>query len=510
MHMDITINTMRLEEFWNAAPADMAWQFFVNFGWMVLAVVFLLGVREIYLVYVEGKFAGTLKNIILAIDIPKGNVQSPKAVENLFTYLGGAHGSISFYEKWFDGKFQQSFSFEIVSIEGYTQFLIRTPEESRYLIESAIYSQYPDAEISEVDDYTIGMPSKFPDEEWDIWGAEFFQGANQAYPIKLYQEFEHKFGESETQFKDPMASLMDLCSSLREGEQLWIQFIIIPIDFKWTKSSDKEVDKLLGKVKKSEGRVMKFFIWLGELSEHVLAIWGDIKPKEVKSLSMMELTPKQKKQIEAIQMKASKIGFGFKMRVAYVAKKDKLNRAKVVSGLVGWIKQFAALDLNNLRPDMDLTATKTAYFSKDSRLIVKKNALIQNYINRSGAGKSPGVMNIEELATLWHFPLEANVKAPFIQKAPGRKSDAPSSLPIFEETTSQTLPPDIFGEGNYGKEESKEKTEKNASDNFSFNEDKGSSDDLFWVEDSGSRNSQPRSATSPSDENTPPAGLPFV
>ena len=55
-------------------------------------------------------------------------------------------------------------------------------------------------------------------------------------------------------------------------------------------------------------------------------------------------------------------------------------------------------------------------------------------------------MDIEELATLWHFPLEANVKAPFIQKAPGRKADAPASLPIFEETTSRVLPPDIFGD----------------------------------------------------------------
>ena len=187
--MDITVNMTRLNQFFNATPADMAWQFFVNVGWMMIAVVFLFGVREIYLMYIQNKFAATLKNIILAIDIPKGNEQSPKAVENLFTYLGGAHGSISFWEKWFEGKFQQSFSFEIISLEGYTQFLIRTPAESQSLIESAVYSQYPDAEISEIDDYTSGMPNKFPDEEWDIWGAEFVQGAPEAYPIKLYQEF---------------------------------------------------------------------------------------------------------------------------------------------------------------------------------------------------------------------------------------------------------------------------------------------------------------------------------
>ena len=497
------MNTSRLEEFWNATPADMAWIFFVNIGWMIIAVVFLLGVREVYLMYIRGKFDATLKNIILAIDIPKGNVQSPKAVENLFTYLGGAHGSISFWEKWFEGKFQESFSFEIVSIDGYTQFLIRTPEASRFLLESAIYSQYPDAEISEIDDYTIGMPKRFPDEEWDIWGAEFIQSAPEAYPIKLYQEFEHKFGESETQFKDPMASLMDLCSSLRPGEQLWMQFIITPTDFAWIKKSDKEVDKILGKEVKKEGGIVKFVIWLGELSEHILAIWGDIKPKETKSISMMELTPKKKKQIEAIQMKASKLGFGFKMRVVYIAKKELLNKAKVTSGLVGWIKQFAALDLNNFKPDMSVTATKTAYFNKDSRLVTKKNILMENYVGRSGSGRSAGVLNIEELATLWHFPLDANVKAPFIQKAPGRKADAPASLPIFEETTSQNLPPDIFGSLNLNKEKETPKVEEK--------KDNGNSDDLFWVEDSG--NSNFAQAPKKEDSNThsaPPAGLPFA
>lgn len=500
--MDIVINTARLDQFFNAAPADMLWQFFVNFGWMYLAVIFLIGVREVYLMYMNEKFGATLKNIILAIDIPRGNEQSPKAVENLFTYLGGAHGSISFWEKWFEGKFQQSFSFEIVSIEGYTQFLIRTPAESRNLVESAIYSQYPDAEISEIDDYTASMPTKFPDEEWDMWGAEFIQGAPEAYPIRLYEEFEHKFGESETQFKDPMASLMDLCSTIRQGEQLWIQFIVIPTGFDWVKKSDKEVDKILGKEAKAEGLAVKFVTWLGDLSESIFAIWGDIEVKEKKALSMMELTPKKKKQIEAIQMKAAKVGFGFKMRVVYMAPKELLNRAKVVSGLVGWVKQFAVLDLNNLKPDMSLTATKTAYFGKDSRLITKKNIMIQNYINRSGSGRTPGILNIEELATLWHFPVEANVKAPFIQKAPGRKSDAPSTLPIFEETSSQALPPDIFG--NLDKKETKAKPDlENKND-----------DSLFWVENSGAKDNYQKvdkvEKKEDPENNTPPFGLPFV
>jgi len=444
--MNIVINTTRLDNFFSSTPEQMLWIFFLNIGWILIAVMLLYGLSLLYLQKIRSEWAANnLKFILLAVDIPKGNEQSPKAVENMFTYLAGAHGSVNFFEKWFEGKFQVSFSYEIVSLEGYTQFLIRTPIEFRNLIETSVYSQYPDAEISEVDDYVEAIPQKFPDEEYDIWGSEFMQASHWAYPIKLYQEFEHSFGESETQFKDPMASLMDLCSSLREGEQFWFQIVVIPTGFDWIGETDKIVDKILNKKNKSNSLIMKLVEWFGDLGEMIFSIWGDIEAKEEKdsSLSMMELTPKQKKQIEAVQMKASKLSFEAKIRVIYAARKDVINRSKVVNGFVGYIKQFIALDLNNLKPDVKLTMTKTAYFNKSKRLIKKKNALMRNYINRDDfAGRLPGIFNIEELATLWHFPIEANVKAPMIQKAPGRKADAPSSLPITEDFNQQA--PELF------------------------------------------------------------------
>jgi hypothetical protein len=444
--MDIVINTTRLDNFFSSTPEQMLWIFFINIGWMLIASISLYGISLLYLQKIRSDWAAkNLKFILLAIDVPKGNEQSPKAVENMFTYLAGAHGSIDFFEKWFEGKFQVSFSYEIVSLEGYTQFLIRTPVEFRNLIETSVYSQYPDAEISEVDDYVDAVPHKFPDEEYGIWGAEFIQANDWAYPIKLYQEFEHSFGESETQFKDPMASLMDLCSSLREGEQFWFQMVVIPTGFDWMTKTEKIVDKILNKNKKINGFILRTLEWFGNFGEIFFSIWGDIESKEEKDngLSMMELTPKQKKQIEAVQMKASKLAFEVKIRMVYISRQDVINRSKVANGFIGYIKQFIALDLNNLMPDVKLTMTRTAYFNKSRRLARKKNALITNYINRDDfAGRLPGIFNIEELATLWHFPIEANVKAPMIQKAPGRKADAPSSLPITEDFTQQA--PELF------------------------------------------------------------------
>ena len=446
--MNIVINTTGFDQFLNLPSSLMAWVFFRDFGWLILALIYLFGVREVYLLYIRRKWEKTHKSIMLAIDIPRGNEQSPKAVENIFTYIAGAHGSINFFEKWFEGKFQKAFSFEIVSIEGYTQFLIQSPLEYRNLVESAVYSQYPDAEISEVDDYVGTVPRHYPDEEYDIWGTEFVQAKPWVYPIKCYQEFEHMQGPTETQFKDPMASLMDLCGTLRQGEQLWTQIIIIPTGFDWVKESEKEINKIFNRKEKTKpGAASKLIEWMGEASEAVYSIWGDIDgaKKEEKSRTMMDLTPGEKRKVEGIQLKAGKLGFEAKIRMVYVARKEVMNKAKVANGLVGFMKQFATLDLNNLKPDIDYTFTKTVYFFTESRLNEKKNRIFTAYINRSDSrGRRPGLYNIEELATIWHFPIEANVKAAMIQKAPGRKADAPTALPLAEEKETSSSAPDIF------------------------------------------------------------------
>lgn len=485
--MEIVIDTSRIDRFM-ALPVDqMLWEFFINFGWIVLASIYIYAFLILYLGYIRAKWANeNLRFVLLAIDIPKSNIQSPKATENMFTYLAGAHGTSNFFEKWFEGQFQVSFSYEIVSLEGYTQFLIRTPTKFRKLVETSVYSQYSEAEITEVEDYVDAVPSKFPDEEYDVWGSEFVLANNWVYPIKMYTEFEDKSSPSEIMFKDNMAALMDLNSSLGPGEYFWFQIIVIPTGFDWVKESEKEIDKVIGRKSKTKKDLSDYLVeGMGEASEIVYELWRDIedKPKEERQPSLLELTPKQKKQIEAIQYKSSKLAFEAKIRVVYIAKKEVMDKAKVANGFVGYVKQFSALDLNAIKPDLKFTMTKTAYFSKKSRLIKRKNNIVRNYINRHDfSGKSPFILNIEELATLWHFPIEASVKAPLIQKAPGRKSDAPSDLPLSEDFTTKPL------------------------DDFEFESDVAGKDDELINEDE--KNETERELSN--DNSDVPENLPFV
>ena len=188
--MVINLDLAQLAELTNISTAEALWRILFWYGGALpLAIVFIWGVLQLWLYDRQGKFAAKQKYILLALDIPQNNAQSPRAVENMFAYLNGAQKSINLMEKWWEGAYQLSFSFEIVSIEGYIQFLIRTPESFRAFIETAIYTQYPDAEISQVEDYIIGTPDYFPNPEYDLWGSEFILTANPAFPIKLYEEF---------------------------------------------------------------------------------------------------------------------------------------------------------------------------------------------------------------------------------------------------------------------------------------------------------------------------------
>ena len=129
--MDIVINIEPIMQFLSLPADQILLRLFYYIGWIPVAIVFIWGVAQTWLMYVRLAYGASEKTIILAIDAPRGNAQTPMAVENIFSYLAGAHSSKDLFEKWWLGETQLYFSFEIVSIDGYTQFLVWLPEKYR-------------------------------------------------------------------------------------------------------------------------------------------------------------------------------------------------------------------------------------------------------------------------------------------------------------------------------------------------------------------------------------------
>lgn len=427
-------------------PADQMLQYVITHG-MGFAYLFLiiLMAYDLWLNAQQNKWIAKKKFIFLAVDIPRDSEQTPKAVEQLFATLSGAQGTVSRKEKY-EGQFQLAFSFEIISIDGYVQFLIRTPDYWRDLVESAIYAQYPDAEITEVSDYTTDLPVNFPNDDYNMWGTEVVLVAPDYLPIRTYTEFEDKVSG---EFKDPMASVIETMSKIRSGEQVWLQFIIRPAAGNdWAKKANAAAQKLAGKKGPAPKKpwyenifssiASLFILTNGESMFYWTGAEANASKKDKKDdlpSHMLHLTPGERGKLEAIERKASKIIFDCKIRLIYLSPHDQYNPGRVVAPVFGSLKQFSTMDLNAFKPD-SRTKTKVEWFFAKERINYRREKLMRAYKSRSGvSGHAYFALNIEELASLWHFP-SMLISTPMLQKTESKKSEPPFSLPIFTETKS--------------------------------------------------------------------------
>lgn len=373
------------------------------------------------------------KHVVLAIDIPLLNVQTPKAVEQLFSHLAGVFSKPDLKGKFYDGYAQKWFSFEVISIEGYIQFLIWTEEQYRDLIETAVYAQYPDAEITEVEDYAATAPKSFPDKDYDVWAGDFALAENAAFPIRTYEEFEHNISK-DTVLKDPMGTMLESFSRIGHGEQMWLQILVRPIDNSWKESVIAKIKEFIGEddghghgsspmsfltdnflVTESKGL-------LQEAGRQIAGMGGaaheEHKEEKVDKNQLKYMTPGQSKLVEAMEKKIEKIGFETNMRAVYLARKEVFNPSRGVTALIGSVSQF------NIPTSNSIVVGKQASSDK------KKSKYVEAYRNRTMGLEVPAfVFNIEELATLWHFPM-SHVKVPLLQKAANKAAEPPSGLPV--------------------------------------------------------------------------------
>lgn len=410
---------------------------FAIVGWVVVALIFFFMGAELWVKVRQGKYTANWQWVVLAVDVPPDTIQSPKAIEQIFAHFSGALFEPNLGQKYWLGVKQKWFSLEIISLEGYIQFLIYTEATYRDLVEAAIYAQYPMAEITEVEDYVGAIPDKYPNDTHNMFGLEFGLAAADPYPIRTYSEFEHSVTPDYT-FNDPMASILENFTRIGAGENLWFQIIIEPISDSW-KAKGIELIKAIITQKKSVPKQFFLFTLVNMLAEELLnairpPAEAPVKKKdEAQPGKITDLTPGVRDTIAAIEEKISKVGFKTKCRILYAAPKEIFNPSRCLDGFVGSLNQFNYAGRNALVPKL---ATVAHYAFKDYLTSEIKKRFIKAFKKRKNkVGKNPYVLNIQELATLWHFPLPL-VKTPLLQKTGSKRAEPPINLPIEEMTES--------------------------------------------------------------------------
>ena len=348
--------------------------------WWFLIPLFLFPLFiKMWLFYVRKYYITNLKWVNLQVSVPIEVLKTPKAMEQIFAAAHGtfSHG-IKWYDKWWNGEVENWSSFEIMADSSGPRFYIRVVAGVQKMLEAAIYSQYPDAEIMLAEDYTAKFPLVLPNAMYDLHSGDFILTHDDTLPIRTYEYFEAKEADEKI---DTIGTLM---------EALFSNFI---------KASFLKEDEELE--------------------------WPEDKKGE--KIKIMDLTPGKKLQLEAIDMKLSKLMFETVIRWTHINRKEELNLANT-SGIRAWVKQFADENLNILRPYLPTYTVTAKWPFKKRKQFIKKRLQYENSIKRRFPKKF-SMMNTEELATIYHFP-SATVKTPMLGRVEAKKGTPPASLPV--------------------------------------------------------------------------------
>jgi hypothetical protein len=328
--------------------------------------------------------------VVLLLQVPRTNDKKELAAEQMFASL---HGLLTFpAQKLFQGQRRVRVSFEIAVLKKRIGFYVCVPQYLKDFVEEQIYAQYPSVQISEVADYSVETPA-VP----TSLVTEMKLTAHNALPIKTFQSFE----------VDPLAAITATLAKFEEDEEAWIQLIVKPAPQNWHKKSERFVHGL----RNSSGSSTKGMMG---------ALWT---PPEHSGGESVKLTEYQQARASGAEDKSHKLAFETTLRIVYRGNVPSNQATLRLQSIVASFKQFNTTYLNGFQ---------------HSR-IASDSTRLNQYRHRQ-LGTKPMLLNIEEVATLYHLP-HTNVETPFILWALSQTAEPPANLPVINQANQHEISP---------------------------------------------------------------------
>lgn len=389
---------------------------FKLYGWVVIVAVlgYLMWQNRRKTAWVEDT-----EHVLLLIEVPKDNDKKELSAEQMFASLHGILRPKSDLIR--EGVLQEHISFEVVSVGNQIKFYVWTPKHLLDFVEGQIYAQYPTVHIREVEqDYShVELGDRV------IYGTELHLTKPDVLPIKTFQSFE----------VDPLAGITAVLAKIEElGGEMWIQVLARPIDDSWQ-------DKGMAFIEHTKGgghhapiytSVLDAFI---ELPVYILRSFLNALFQPAKEEKKKEEKKEEKKEdvgqstiVKAVEEKITKLGYGVKVRIAYLGPDQDVAKQRL-QAIVGGFKQFNTTNLNGF------TASK--YHDSED--------FLRDYQARVFMDGGH-ILNIEELASLYHLP-HTSVETPNMVWTTSKTSEPPSNLPT--EVTTEPTEVSLFGLTNF-------------------------------------------------------------
>ena len=317
--------------------------------------------------------------VVLLLQVPRTNDNKALSAEQM---LASLHGLLTMPARdIFSRTVREHISFEIAVIDKRIGFYVWAPRYLVSFIEEQIYAQYPTVQITEVEDYSTRDNDKYG----NVLTTELRLVNNDVLPIKTFQSFE----------VDPLAGITATLAKFEEGEEAWVQLLIRPAAENWHRKSERYLASLRAGGAKTSGLLK--------------ALWT---PPET-TTTQPKLTEYESLRASGAETKSQKLAFECVVRVVYRSNEPEVQAKLRLQSIIASYKQFNTTYLNGF---------------ETSRIQVVPS-LSAAYARRA-FDKRWFILNIEEVATLYHLP-HTNVETPFILWASAQTAEPPASLPII-------------------------------------------------------------------------------
>jgi type IV secretory pathway TraG/TraD family ATPase VirD4 len=205
-----------------------------------------------------------------------------------------------------------------------------------------------------------------------------------------------------------LAAITATLAKFDDNEEAWIQVVIRPASSRWHKKSERYIAGLRGKTKG------------GGAGSLVSALWS---PPTEKSGETTKMTEYEQVRATGAEQKSQKLAFETSVRIVYRGQAAPEQARLRLQSIVASYKQFNTTYLNGF---------------EQKRAQINPLALHQYRIR--ALEHRPLILNIEEMATLYHLP-HTNVETPYILWATSQTAEPPATLPVVTEAYNENISP---------------------------------------------------------------------
>ncbi len=353
----------------------------------------------------------------LEIKLPPQVFKSPEAMEFVFTQIHAAPSHDNLGQAYLDGKSTLVYSFEIVSRGGAIHLYATIPTKFVPAFTSNMYAQYPGVEVIDTPiDYTAEVPNDL--NGWGFMSFHMNKKKEDQLPIKTYVEYGLDRMPKEEEKVDPLTPMLEVMSTIKPGEQVWVQFLCLAHKDKGFKNGElkavedwsKDGQKLINKIMQRNDK-------------------GQANKEETEDTP--RLTMGERDTVNAIERSISKYAYEVGIRWCYVVNESV---TKFDAGIIPRMNRtFAATEIKSRngigvrwRTDYNYKIFADPFGKKIPAM--KRDELVA-YKKRRMYPIKPKIYSVEELATLFHLP-GLVAMTPTLNRVTSTRAEAPSNLPI--------------------------------------------------------------------------------